>query len=283
MIAEKKQEILELYSSKKLRFAVSGVGCRFHYKTFRILFQTDERCYSPNNTFGLCVILQQCPSLLSLYERNRRDYQVINIHVIEIARRNCGSRQYGDSPIVCCQDPIIIIQYPTQSSFQPQSKKPIIKPIPHSPVVRPPTYDTNVQPTGKFCRDPNGSNGVCMNIKECPSVLNEFVARFDDLEYIEFIKRSNRYCDNIRPFICCPDEGKSEEFLNRKPVGVANGSNTPNKFQGRFLTPEEGCGYSNASHLRIGGPHKAVEGNLFISFPVCKHEINKCITCYMCK
>lgn len=211
--------------------------------------------------------MSQCPSLQSLYERNQQHYQAIDF--IETARRNCGYRQYGHSPIVCCQDPIITIQYPNQSSSQLQSSKPPSKPIQHSPVTRPPTYNAYLQPAGKICRDPNGLNGVCMNIKECPAVLNEFVTRFDDQRYIEFIKRSNRYCDNIRPFICCPEagEGKSD---GKQLVSITNGSNIPEKVRGRFLTPEEGCGISNVTHLRLAGSSRIKKGNsLFVD--LCLH------------
>lgn len=125
---------------------------------------------------------------------------------------------------------------------------------PTQPPTQPPFRSTSSPAISSSCRDPNSVSGVCMNIKECPSVLNEFVARSKDQNYIQYVKQSNTNCGNIQPYICCPSEGRNVEPDNNDPFPNSN------EVRGRFLTIEEGCGFSNASHKRIVGGAKAKEG-----------------------
>lgn len=107
------------------------------------------------------------------------------------------------------------------------------------------------QPQSKTdqCHDPNGVEGICKNIKQCPTILNDFVARSKDAAYIRYIKQSNAKCHNMQPFVCCPTETKSIDFDNKH-------------LQGRLLTPEEGCGSPNISVSKIVGGTPAHPGKL---------------------
>lgn len=92
----------------------------------------------------------------------------------------------------------------------------------------------------RACSDPNDFEGFCKSIKHCPVVLNEFIAKSNDSAYIEYIQQSNSKCDNIKPFICCPSDGKTKQISD-------------DDIRGRLLTPAEGCGFSNQNNrLRIG-------------------------------
>lgn len=264
--------------------------------SFFYFFETGEQCYSPSGSYGICVVLPQCPSLIYYYGQSRGNRQVINY--LLAAQRNCATRRIGNNPIVCCDNPVIdrtvTIQNPyqpqpatTQSPYQPQQPEfPPEEPFSQLP-TQPPTQrttqpstrlttlqTTTVAPTtptptdartaGQSCKDPNGYIGACTNIKECPSVLNKFIANPNDGRYIRYIKISNSICGNIQSFICCRYEEKnevpstSETFLPNEPVDTfepIRQDQTPNDnaIQGRLLIPEEGCGYSYNSSTRIVG------------------------------
>lgn len=254
-------------------------------------FETGEQCYSPSGSYGICVVLPQCPSLIYYYGQSQGNRQVINY--LLATQRNCGNRRIGNNPIVCCDNPVINQPQPvttqspyqpqpvtTQSPYQPQPEIPPEVPVTQPPVTqRPtersttrwttpqtitvaPTSRTDSQTGGKSCSDPNGEAGICTNIKQCPSVLNKFIESSNDPRYIRFIKISNSICDNIQPFICCPIEKTNEETSTPEtilpnepvePVEPIEPNRTPNSnsIQGRLLTLEEGCGYSANSSTRI--------------------------------
>lgn len=261
-------------------------------------FETGEQCYSPSGSYGTCVVLPQCPSLIKYYGQNQGNRQVINY--LLAAQRNCGTRRIGDNPIVCCDNPVINRPVPTQNpyhtqlqpattqnSYQPQPEFPPEEPVPQTPVTqraKPPptrlttpqtiTTTTTVAPTnatdsrnaGESCTDPNGVKGTCTNINECPSVLNEFIARSKDQRYIRFIKLSNIICDNIQASICCPFEEENEVPIKPIEPIERNQTRNGNSIQGRLLTPEEGCGYSKNAGSRIVGGVTAQLGEIIINY-----------------
>lgn len=217
------------------------------------------------------------------------------INYLLASQRNCGTRRIGNNPIVCCDNPVINRPVPTQSPYQPQPEFPPEEPIPQPPVTQrttqpPPTPLTTPQTTtmaptpatdsrtaGKSCKDPNGKSGTCTNIKECPSVLNEFIAKSNDPRFIRFIKISNSFCGNIQPVICCAFEEKNEvtstsdTILPNEPIeptepNEQNQAPRGNSIQGRLLTPEEGCGYAgNATFTKIVGGSPAKIGEFIIT------------------
>lgn len=107
---------------------------------------------------------------------------------------------------------------------------------------------------GKTCQDPNGVVGVCKSIKECPSVLSEFLVKNKDSAYVRYIKRSNENCRKIEPFICCPFETR---IAQEQPTGESYSN-----IQGRLLSPEEGCGFTEKLNTKIVGGVNARPGEL---------------------
>lgn len=89
------------------------------------------------------------------------------------------------------------------------------------------------------CRDPNGIEGVCRSIKQCPIILKNFVRLVSerDESYIHYIRQSNAICTTtLEPIICCPTKRRSN-------AGTFNSRNIEIKaMPGRLPTPEEGCG-----------------------------------------
>lgn len=246
-----------------------------------MLYFSGEPCYTPNNAIGVCVVLPQCPSLVNFYGQYQNDPRIINY--LFVAQRNCGTRSVRRNPIVCCNDPIINRPQPLPQPFTEEPKEipspptPAPTPAPTLPTTQQTTLRTTSPTTPSFtfpsipqttprptpftqnpitessrildepCRDPNGVEGVCKNIKECPSVLSEFVAKNKDPVYVQYIKQSNVRCRNMAPFICCPSQTKSADSSN---VGL----------QGRLLTPEEGCGSPNSTVRKIVGGTSAKPG-----------------------
>lgn len=89
-----------------------------------------------------------------------------------------------------------------------------------------------------MCRDPNGVEGVCKNIKQCPTVLKDFVrlAQRRDESYIRYIRQSNAICQKLNhPIICCPLENRVTRLFEIVEPSDKN-------IRGRLLTPDEGCG-----------------------------------------
>lgn len=127
-----------------------------------------------------------------------------------------------------------------------------------------PIATTTAQSISGPCRDPNGLNGICMNIKECSSILDELRRKQKDPTFIQYVQQSNSKCGSIQPFICCPNVGRIEE-PNDQPSPSTSVDPT---IQGRLLTEEEGCGFSNVTHKRIVGGNKAKEGKFIIL--ICK-------------
>lgn len=228
-------------------------------------------------------MLPQCPSLVNFFGQFKNDPRIINY--LLISQRNCGTRSLRGNPLVCCNDPVINRpqERPFENEFTEESSIPSEVTTPTVPTTRQTTSritfptipqttsrityttvpqtttarttpttttttrteDSRVELANDSCYDPNGVQGVCKNIKECPAILSEFIAKSKDTAYIRYIKQSNKKCHDMPPYICCPFEKTS--------------NNVTPSIQGRLLTPEEGCGSSNATVRRIVGgvPAKA--------------------------
>lgn len=68
---------------------------------FQLIF-AGERCYTPDNQYGVCVVLPQCPSLVQWYGQYKSNPQVINYLVV--SQRNCGTRSVNRNPLVSSID-----------------------------------------------------------------------------------------------------------------------------------------------------------------------------------
>lgn len=90
-----------------------------------------------------------------------------------------------------------------------------------------------------YCRDPNGVEGVCRNIKQCPIMLKNFVRLVNqrDESYIRYIRQSNAICTTTNePIICCPTKRRFDTRSFNRPTILVK------PILGRLLTPDEGCG-----------------------------------------
>lgn len=132
---------------------------------FRILYK-GERCITPNNYYGICVLLPQCPAIVNYYGQNPNHPTVINF--LLTAQRNCGTRSIQQNPLVCCLDsgyynrpqPKPQPQPQPQPVYRPQpTTQPIYRPVPQpttQPIYRPvpqptsqPVYRPVPQPTSQ--------------------------------------------------------------------------------------------------------------------------------------
>lgn len=235
---------------------------------FFIPNEIGERCYTPDNSFGICVVLPQCPSLVNFYGQYQDDPRAINY--LLIAQRNCGTRSIRRNPLVCCNDPIINrppsrpdpfteqqptrfteapTEYPTDTTiFIDLSSDEVTT---EGTTTLPSSTDASSRLNNQPCNDPSGVKGTCKNIKQCPVILNEFLSRSKDTAYIRYLRESNTKCQSVQPYICCPLENSSS----------SDASNV--NLRGRLLTPEQGCGTSNTTVRKIvgGSPAKPGEFN----------------------
>lgn len=203
---------------------------------------------------------------MNFYGQYQNDPRAINY--LLMAQRNCGTRSIRRNPLVCCNDPIInrpvqrpdmFTERPMEIPMEPSTSTQMIErqTLPQFPTLPPTTERVTPAPTpapasrlnNQPCNDPkSGVKGTCQSIKECPVILNEFLSRTKDAAYIQYLKDSNKNCQNVQPYICCPLENGSS-------------NNAPNvSLQGRLLTPQEGCGTSNATVRKIVGGTTAKPG-----------------------
>lgn len=211
---------------------------------------------------------------MNYYGQSPNHPEVINF--LLISQQKCGTRSVNKEPLVCCTDPVYyrpqpplirgpISQIPQPTAqpqprpqFQPQQQTPTEQPEETPPEVQPFSVPTSSTiPTDGTCSDPNGVVGICKSIKECPVILNEFLARSQDSAYIQYLQRSNENCRNIKPFICCPFETRAANPSNYQPNL---------DIQGRLLSPEEGCGLSKIVNTKIVGGMNAKPGKFRIKY-----------------
>lgn len=120
---------------------------------FRILYK-GERCITPNNYYGICVLLPQCPAIVNYYGQNPNHPTVINF--LLTAQRNCGTRSIQQNPLVCCLDSGYYNRPQPKPQPQPQPQ-PVYRPQPTTqPIYRPvpqptsqPVYRPVPQPTSQ--------------------------------------------------------------------------------------------------------------------------------------
>lgn len=200
---------------------------------------------------------------MNFYGKFQNDPRAINY--LLIAQRNCGTRSIRRNPMVCCNDPIINqpspqpdpfmerpMEYPTEPIIPTTTQLTERQTVPATTerTTQAPDSDPSSRLVNQPCNDPAGVKGTCKSIKQCPIILNEFLARSKDSAYIQYLRESNTKCQSVQPYICCPLENGSS-------------SDAPNMgLQGRLLTPEEGCGSSNATVRKIVGGTAAKQGRL---------------------
>lgn len=197
-----------------------------------------EECRTLSDATGACVVLSQCPSLTNFVTQFKDDSRTTETLVK--VQRSCGSKSVGSDPIVCCKDPQPFTAQKeiksTSSTFKTGTHK-----VPRS----------SFSPSSQPCRDPMGVAGVCRNLKDCPVILSEFMAKNKnpDPAFINYMKQSTTRCQGGNN-VCCP-------MLTKSAPAPRFG------FQGRLLTPEEGCGSPNSTVRKIVGGTSARPGEFY--------------------
>jgi Regulatory CLIP domain of proteinases len=134
------------------------------------------------------------------------------------------------------------------------------QPTPTPPPPPPQTTRAPAQPAaGNPCRTPDDINGYCIGVKQCPSVLQIFVQRQKDPEYIKYIRQSNANCNYASQAICCPNDAP----VTQPPLPTSPDETPiaqPNRVGSRLFLPSEGCGVSKVPHNRVVGGVPAKKG-----------------------
>ncbi|XP_040158699.1 uncharacterized protein LOC120897712 [Anopheles arabiensis] len=215
--------------------------------------QAGRSCYTPNGQIGVCQVFQYCASLIQLYQYNRNQETV---NFLLASQRSCGNRNFNGSPVLCCSDGV---QYdPTTTS------SPFVEVTTAPPTTLAPLRTAD-------CIGPDNREGYCINIRSCPDVLNEFVQRQRDPQYVQYIRQSNAVCNYIQPNVCCPLQKSAPPAPPTvpptapptapppppppppAPVTQAPPAPAPSSGPVELLTPETGCGYSTVQHNRVVG------------------------------
>lgn len=178
-----------------------------------------ESCTSNTNLRGVCIELPQCNSLITLYNQDRSQR---TIDVLIANQRSCNNRKVGRNPLMCCSDGV------------PQNAAPPLE-----------------QRLGPPCLSPDNINGYCINVKQCPTVLNTFIQRQKDPEYVAYIRQSNANCNYASQVICCPNDAATSQTTG----GISTRSS--------LLTPAQ-CGVSKVPHNRVVGGAPAIQGKQLI-------------------
>lgn len=186
------------------------------------------------------------------YGANSQNPQVINYLIG--AQRNCGTRSIRRNPLVCCDRPVSSNIPQPQPTEVPITQAPPTEPWRTTPPTTTTTQATTTEKIARYqeerCFDPKGNDGFCRSIRECPHILQQFVARQNDPSYIGYIRQSNAACNYVQPNVCCSKEETVTETTTSGSVAV----------KGRLLTPEEGCGGSNTTLTRVVGGQPAKIG-----------------------
>lgn len=144
------------------------------------------------------------------------------------------------------------------------------------PPVRP---QPNTQ-SGPPCNTPDGYGGYCIGnvadftlidlarstkwiitgVKQCPSVLQTFIQRQKDPEYIKYIRQSNANCNYQAQAICCPTDAPPAGETQPTPPPPSPITRPDSGGRNALLLTTEGCGVSKVPHNRVVGGVPAKKG-----------------------
>lgn len=228
-------------------------------------------CYTPNGVIGVCQSLPNCPTLVRLYQYDRTR-QTVNFLIA--SQRSCGNQVSGGYPVLCCTDGVQYDQ-PTSTS----------SPFVEVPTTRTTTTTTTTTTTPRpttqapttlapsrvaDCIGPDNREGNCLSLRACPSLLNEFLQRQKEPQFVRFIQQSNAVCNYIQPNVCCPLESYTPAPPTPPPTvappappapATEGPSQTKNNAITTLPSPDTGCGYSKVEHNRVvGGVPAALHG-----------------------
>ncbi|XP_051861747.1 venom serine protease Bi-VSP-like isoform X5 [Drosophila albomicans] len=193
--------------------------------------QGGERCITPEFLEGTCVRLSDCSQEKIIVEGSE---EMRELHI------SCGTRKVNREPIVCCTRPL---KDPPSTSTTTTTTITIIPETTLTTTTPEPTSTTSISSLvdlrSNSCLLVPGVYGECIDIKRCPSILNQLKAKGNDPELVKFIKASNLLCDNVGQNVCCPTEPAPR----------------------RLPTEKEGCGEPNlVSFRKIVGGDEAMKG-----------------------
>ncbi|XP_062557292.1 uncharacterized protein LOC134222163 [Armigeres subalbatus] len=237
-----------------------------------------QSCYTPNGVIGVCQALPNCPSLVRRYQFDK-SRQTVNFLIS--SQRNCGNRVLRGYPVLCCTDGV-------QYEPAPTTRSPFVEIPPTTPATTTTTSTTTTTTTTTTtprptqppttlaplrladCIGPDNKEGNCISLRDCPVMLNEFLQRQKDPQYIRFIQDSNAICNYIQPNVCCPLQSYTPAppvppptVTPPAPPAPSTEGPTQPKNNGitTIPTPATGCGYSKVEHNRVvGGVPAALHG-----------------------
>ncbi|KAH8398331.1 hypothetical protein KR215_008425 [Drosophila sulfurigaster] len=92
--------------------------------------------------------------------------------------------------------------------------------------------------TNNSCILSTGSLGECVDVRKCPTILNELKMKKTDPEFVRYVRDSNLICGQLGHNVCCPKEDTLVDPLPR-----------------RLPTEEEKCGKQKKISFRkiVGG------------------------------
>lgn len=105
------------------------------------------------------------------------------------------------------------------------------------------------------------TNYLVVGVRECNSVLQTFIQRQKDPEYIKYIQKSNANCNYASQAVCCPLEEPNTTNAPSRNTGDETPIAQPTPRSGtRLPVPSEGCGVSKVPHNRVVGGVPAKKG-----------------------
>ncbi|BFF98020.1 venom serine protease Bi-VSP [Drosophila madeirensis] len=230
--------------------------------------QVRQNCITPENYYGSCVALTFCPQVVNIFQSTSK--QRAERYVIAL-QRSCGTRSINGDPVICCTAP--------QQNNQQTTERP--RPNPFFPTERPFVTDRNpflvterpsppttttttttrapvtsaplLEPRGAVCRGPDTKPGNCIDIKSCPLLLDQLIAKQRDTTFVRFLQASQRICGNVGSTVCCPNGQTTTAVTPPSPVGTED-------IPRRLPNVEEGCGYTLNTFKKIVGGEVSRKG-----------------------
>lgn len=103
------------------------------------------------------------------------------------------------------------------------------------------------------CQNPQGQQGICINIRKCSSLLNLLQSNPQDPQVGNYLRSSVCGYEGTDPLVCCPRDGGTGEDVDR-----GSRQEIVTTQYGPLYPPE--CGYSNVTLRRIVGGEPALLG-----------------------
>ncbi|XP_023159338.1 venom serine protease Bi-VSP [Ceratitis capitata] len=224
--------------------------------TFSIGFIKAQRnCVTPERSNGICSQLNNCPQVLSAHRARNQQYVTATQRACggnlfccaqpqALPQRQAVSNRLANPFRAQAPQTLLVKQVrgaavvPQQFHLQQPQQQPHAVALQNRVVRQQPQInlrsifdDNNYEASqgqfvnyraGQSCRTPEAVDGVCLVINSCRSVLSELYQRYNDPNFVQYLRTSNRICGGNTYTVCCPSDVQPQTRPAPAPAPVSN-------------------------------------------------------------